>query len=56
MTNLTRLDLFSSITYDGYSLSDSVYTYTVNAVFKPAETTATDADGNPVEATTEVVQ
>ena len=39
VTNLTRLDLFSSITYDGYSLSDSVYTYTVNAVFKSAETT-----------------
>ena len=56
VTNLTRLDLFSSITYDGYSLSDSVYTYTVNAVFKSAETTATDADGNPVETTTEVVQ
>lgn len=56
VTNLTRLDLFSSITYDGYSLSDSVYTYTVNAVFKPAETTATDADGNPVETTTEVIQ
>lgn len=56
VTNLTRLDLFSSITYDGYSLSDSVYTYTVNAVFKPAETAETDADGNPVETTTEVVQ
>ncbi|MFR0949962.1 MAG: hypothetical protein ACLSFT_05065 [Ruminococcus callidus] len=47
--------MFSSITYDGYSLSTAV-SYTVNAVFKPAETTATDADGNPVETTTEVVQ
>lgn len=52
VANLTRLGLFSSITYDGYSLADGAYTYTVNAVFKPAETTATDENGNPVETTT----
>lgn len=54
VANLNRLGLFSSLTYDGYSLSDGVYTYTVNASFKPAETTATDENGDPVEtATTE---
>ena len=53
---LTRLGLFSTVTYDGYTFSEGTYTYTISAVFKSAETTVTDADGNPVETTTEVAQ
>ena len=56
VANLTRLGLFSTVTYDGYTFSEGTYTYTISAVFKSAETTVTDADGNPVETTTEVAQ
>lgn len=48
--------VFSTVTYDGYTFSEGTYTYTISAVFKSAETTVTDADGNPVETTTEVAQ
>ncbi|MGN1404177.1 MAG: hypothetical protein ACI4XB_07640 [Ruminococcus sp.] len=33
VTNLTRLGIFSDISYTGYSLSGEEYTYTVSAVF-----------------------
>ena len=56
VANLTRLGLFSTVTYDGYTFSEGTYTYTISAVLKSAETTVTDADGNPVETTTEVAQ
>lgn len=33
VTNLTRLGIFSDISYSGYTLTDEEYTYTINAVF-----------------------
>lgn len=33
VTNLTRLGIFSDISYSGYVLSDTEYTYTISAVF-----------------------
>lgn len=56
VTNLTHLNLFSDISYSGYALSNEVYTYTVNAVFVTHVYETTDAEGNPVETTTEVAQ
>ena len=57
VTNLTRLGLFSDISYTGYSLSENVYTYTVNAVFVTHNyetTTGEAAAGGTTETTTEV--
>lgn len=56
VNNLTRLDLFSDISYTGYSLSDDVYTYTINAVFVKHVYETEEATGETAETTTEVAQ
>ena len=54
VANLTRLGLFSTVTYDGYTFSEGTYTYTISAVFKSAEET-TDTDGSEVPMTIRVL-